>query len=109
MTIENGTKDATPAGAASVLTEMLGSVALPPTRNVWKPASTRRRAIARRVAPKPKALVYYPDLPNIGQHIWALWKNGLYGLATYVGGWTYKADCGKYINEMPVCWHSMPN
>lgn len=82
---------------------------LPKCLDVWKEPAPRsqRRRIARALAPYPDALKYYPELPRPGQRVWALWRCGRYGTAEYLGGWTYKADGGGFLNEMPVCWHEM--
>lgn len=85
---------------------------LPRCNDVWSPPGphSARRRIARRLAPVPNDLRYYPELPRIGAAVWALWRSGRYGVAEYLGGWTYKAQGGVFLNEMPVCWHDMnPN
>jgi hypothetical protein len=101
--------EAVPGHVAS--TDRLGRIRLPRTADVWKPPepSSLRRKIARNLAPNPGGLVYYPDLPPFETAIWCLWRDGRYGNCVYIGGWTYRADSGEFVNDMPVCWCLRPN
>jgi hypothetical protein len=81
-------------------------VVLPKRKDVWATPAKKSptRILITKLAPNPGALKWYRDLPPIGGRIWAVWRNGKYGFAEYIGGWSYKAD-KEYLCEMPVAWH----
>lgn len=81
-------------------------IPLPPVKNEWvKPHPNSKRAQAiRQLCPNKNLLRWYPEIPSIGSKIWAVWRSGITGVATYMGAWTYKRDDQTYINELPVAW-----
>ena len=76
-------------------------------KDKWKtirPHSTTAKFVYQ-FAPKPKELRFYPALPAAGSTIWGVWPSGAYGIATYVGAWTFRTPT-TYFDEQPLlAWH----
>ena len=93
---------------AAEVAEML-RIQLPTTavKDKWKtirPRSATAKFVYQ-IAPKPKELRFYPELPAAGSVIWGLWPSGAYGIATYVAAWTFRTPT-TYFHELPIlAWH----
>jgi hypothetical protein len=76
-------------------------------KDKWKTVHPRSAVakLAYQIAPKPKELRFYPELPACGSVVWGLWPSGAQGIATYVGAWTFRTTTA-YFNELPIlAWH----
>jgi hypothetical protein len=77
------------------------------SKDKWKTVRPRSEIakLAYLIAPKPKELRFYPELPEAGALVWGLWPSGAYGTATYVAAWTFRTPTA-YFNELPIlAWH----
>lgn len=92
------------AGAKEMSRAELPAIAVKGKWKTIRPHSVTAKFVYQ-FAPKPKELRFYPELPSAGSMIWGIWPSGAYGIATYVGAWTFCTPT-TYFNELPIlAWH----
>lgn len=83
------------------------SAVLPKSNNLWRTPKkgSRLRASVRRLSPNASYLKFYPDLPDCEKSIWAVFRDGQYGVVKYIGGCTFKEiGIELYLNMFPIAW-----